>query len=98
MPVTRANAAFVRLCHPTTFGLYYQPDHGPLDSPWVTRGYKRWPVAEWEGRFGKGAPYASTPGGPAKRTLTPNQYMDAEGRLWEFFGFVIPLYDADHKT
>ena len=75
MPVSRANAAFVRLAHPLTYGLYFNKDDAT--NPWVRKGYTRWSISEWEGRFGKTEP---------------------DTRKWEFFGYIIPLYDDDHKT
>lgn len=52
MPATRDTAAFVRLAHPTEYGKYYNADD-PIN-PWVERGYTRWTIAEWKGRFGAG--------------------------------------------
>lgn len=85
IPTTREAAAYARLAHPTIFGLYYcQTD--PIN-PWVERGYTRWPIAEWEGKYGNSV-----------STKTKGEhYLDQEGRKWEFFGYTIPLYD-DPKT
>jgi hypothetical protein len=51
VPATRETAAFVRLAHPQTYGLYYKED--PV-TPWVEHDYRRWTIVEWEGKFGKG--------------------------------------------
>jgi len=75
VPVSRADAAFVRLAHPHIYGLFYC-NTDPIN-PWVKQGYTRWPIHIWEGMFG-----AQVQDGD-----------DQEGRKWEFFGYVIPLYD-----
>jgi len=51
MPVSRANAAYVRLAHPSSFGLYYNRND-PIN-PWVATGFTRWTMSEWEPVFGK---------------------------------------------
>jgi len=85
VPATRRSAAYARLAHPTIFGLYFC-QHDAIN-PWVERGYTRWPMAEWEGKFGNNVSIKEE----------GSQYLDGEGRKWEFFGYSIPLYD-DPKT
>jgi hypothetical protein len=81
--VTRANAAFARLCHPTRYGVYYNKDDAV--NPWVEHGYTRWTIMEWEGLFGAAFDQAGS-----------DPTHDPE-RKWEFFGYTIPLYN-DPKT
>lgn len=77
LPATRQTAAYVRLAHPTRYGVYFKQDDAV--NPWVERGYTRWIISEWEGKFGGGVNDGS------------------DNRKWDFFGFVIPLYD-DNRT
>jgi hypothetical protein len=80
---TRETAAFVRLCHPTKYGFYFNKEDAI--NPWVERGYTRWTILEWEGSFGV-----------AFKASGSDPEHDPE-RKWEFFGYTIPLY-FDTKT
>lgn len=50
LPTGRRGAAYVRLAHPLTYGLYFNKDDAIV--PWTSKGYTRWSIAEWEGKFG----------------------------------------------
>ena len=40
----------MRLAHPQAHGLYYNANDAI--TPWVAKGYTRWTISEWEGKFG----------------------------------------------
>lgn len=74
----------MRLCHPKVHELYYDSK----TAEWVAKGWTRWSMAEWEKKFSNDVS-VKVPG---------VRYIDPEKRVWEFFGYTIPLYDADEKT
>jgi hypothetical protein len=92
IPTTRPNAAFVRLYldKPGEPRRYYNADK----AIWVGKDepYRIWKMADWEGTFGAG----SKLGRPGQ--LSATEWLDGEGRHWEFFGYVIPLYDDNEKS
>jgi hypothetical protein len=53
-----------------------------LTASWVQHGYTRFSRTEQQARFG---------------ALDENN-RDHDGRQWEFFGTVIPLYDPEEQT
>lgn len=86
IPVPRASAGFVRLCHPKIYGLYFNKEDAT--NPWVSKGYTRWTMKDWEGTFSNTISHKEQGA----------QYIDGDGRKWEFFGYTIPLYDDGDKT
>jgi hypothetical protein len=88
IPTTKKKAAFVRLYRDRAGEprRYYNTDQ----AAWVGKDepYRIWKLADWEGSFG----YARA----AK--ITEKEWVDPEGRRWEFFGYVIPLYDDNDKS
>lgn len=65
-------------------GLYYNKE----TADWCQQGYTVWTIAEWNGTFNAGRAVPDD----------VKEWVDAEGRLWQFFGYVIPLYDEGEKT
>jgi hypothetical protein len=86
VPLKRANAAMVRIAHPSLYGYYYNDKDSV--NPWVTKGYTIWKMSDWEGRFGNSV----------STKEQGSRYLDDSNRLWEFFGYNIPLYDPGDKT
>ena len=80
--------------HPDREGVFYSREKGD----WVTEGWTAWPIAEWRGVYGNNRDWTSENGPAAPDTLQPkSQWVDANGRIWEFFGYEIKLYD-DEQT
>jgi hypothetical protein len=68
------------MCHPKKPGWYYNSTL----ADWVEAGtgpYTTWQVADWMGTF---KTYVIHPDGTI---------LDDQGRLWERFGWQIPLYE-----
>lgn len=85
--LTYATAAFVRLKKRMQIDppyLYYHRD----TAGWLARGYTVWTMVEWHGAFR----YQGRP------SLGDREWVDPEGRLWEFFAYEIPLYDKNEVT
>jgi hypothetical protein len=82
--MTRTKAAFARMREPHGKGYW---DKTTAD--WVRENYSTWTIAEWEGLYGRQG---------SIKNIDAKHVIDSEGRHWEFFGFLIPLYDDDKKT
>lgn len=54
---------------------------------WVKENYTTWTIKEWEGKYGGNV-----------QQVDAKHVIDREGRHWEFFGFLIPLYEDGEKT
>jgi hypothetical protein len=85
VPTTKPRAGFVRLKSKTAHVLYYSKDK----ADYISGGdYTVWTIAEWKAsfRYDDAAAFDGT------------EWQDPEGRLWEFFGYSIPLYDEKEHT
>lgn len=82
IPTTERQAAFVRLkALRNDIALYYNQTKADYVEG---SDYTVWTINEWKGRFG---------GQHLTYAADQRSAVDPEGRHWEFFGYIIPLYD-----
>jgi len=53
---------------------------------WVTEGWTTYGYTEWRNKFGKRGTF-----------LSPRTFLDDDGRMWEWYATVIPVFDEDEK-
>jgi len=62
-----------------------QEFYSKATAEWVTHGYTKWRREDWVHAF------------KVDTVLADGRIVDDQGRMWEGFGFVIPLYDEGEE-
>ena len=72
---------FYRMVSPASDTMYYSKE----TAEYVTEGYTKWRRRDWVSSFN------------VNQVLMDGRIEDDQGRLWEGFGFVVPLYDKGEE-